>query len=85
MQQAGFDGRPECRGFRACAVAENRMAELIASMRLAAVSAGPWQQALRPQGLAVLRRGRSLSRTGGAAPAAPASTRGQLALAPALV
>jgi len=45
MQHAGLDRRPECRSFRACALAEGRMAELIAEMRLAAVSAGPWRRA----------------------------------------
>jgi hypothetical protein len=44
MQQAGLAGRPECRSFRACALAETRMADLIAEMRLAAMSAGPWKR-----------------------------------------
>jgi hypothetical protein len=58
MQQAALDGRPECRSFRACALAENRMAELIASMRLAAVSAGPWKRTCARRAWRSLRRRR---------------------------
>lgn len=46
MQQAKLEGRPECRSFQACAVAENRIAELNAGMKLAAMSAGPWRKRL---------------------------------------
>jgi hypothetical protein len=59
MQQAGLDGRPECQGFRACALAETRMADLISDMRLAAVSAGPWRQTCARRAWDSLRRGRS--------------------------
>jgi hypothetical protein len=59
MQQAGLDGRPECRSFRACAMAETRMADLIADMRLAAVSAGPWKRRCARRAWRSLRRGRS--------------------------
>jgi hypothetical protein len=59
MQQAGLDGRPECRSFRACALAESRMADLIANMQLAAVSAGPWKRRCARRAWRSLRRGRS--------------------------
>ena len=59
VQQAGLTGRPECRSFRACALAETRMADLIADMRLAAVSAGPWKQTCARRAWRSLRRGRS--------------------------
>jgi hypothetical protein len=59
MQQAGLDGRPECRSFRASALAESRMADLIAEMRLAVVSAGPWKRRYARRAWRSLRRGRS--------------------------
>ena len=59
MQQAGLDRRPECHSFRACALAENRMADLIASIRLAAVSAGPWKRRCARRAWRSLRRTRS--------------------------
>jgi hypothetical protein len=59
MQQAGLDRRPECRSFRACALAETRMADLIADMRLAAVSAGSWKRRCARRAWRSLRRGRS--------------------------
>jgi hypothetical protein len=58
MQQAALDSRPECRSFRACALAENRMRELIANMRLAAVSAGPWKRTCARRAWRSLRRRR---------------------------
>lgn len=58
VQQAGLAGRPECRSFRACALAETRMADLIAEMRLAAVSAGPWKRRCARRAWRSLRRGR---------------------------
>jgi hypothetical protein len=59
MQQAVLDTRPECRSFRACALAETRMADLIAGMRLAAVSAGPWKRTCARRAWRSLRRRRS--------------------------
>ena len=59
MQQAGLERRPECRSFRACALAENRMADLLANMRLAAVSAGPWKRRCARRAWRSLRRSRS--------------------------
>jgi hypothetical protein len=59
MQQARLDARPECRSFRACALAESRMADLIAEMRLAAVSAGPWKRRCARRAWRSLRRSRS--------------------------
>ena len=59
MQHAGLAGRPECRSFRACALAETRMADMIADMRLAALSAGPWKQTCARRAWRSLRRGRA--------------------------
>jgi hypothetical protein len=59
MQQAGLDRRPECRSFRACALAEGRMADLIADMRLAAVSAGSWKRRCARRAWRSLRRSRA--------------------------
>jgi hypothetical protein len=59
MQQADLDGRPECHSFRARALAEFRMAELIASMRLDAVSAGPWKRTCARIAWRALQRGRN--------------------------
>jgi len=59
VQQADLAGRPECVGFRACALAETRMTDLIADMRLAAVSAGPWKRRCARRAWRSLRRGRS--------------------------
>jgi len=59
LQQAGLDGRPECQSFRACALAESRAADLIARMRLGAVSAGPWKRRCARRALRSLRRGRA--------------------------
>jgi hypothetical protein len=59
MQHAGLAGRPECRSFRACALAETRMADLIADMRLAAVSAGPWKRRCARRAWRSLHRGRA--------------------------
>ena len=59
MHQAGLAGRPECSSFRACALAETRMADLIADVRLAAVSAGPWKRRCARRAWRSLRRGRS--------------------------
>lgn len=56
LQQAGLDRRPECQSFRACALAENRMADLIASTRFAAVSAGPWKRRCARRAWRSLRR-----------------------------
>jgi hypothetical protein len=58
MQEAVLDSRPECRSFRACALAETRMADLIAGMRLAAVSAGPWKRTCARRAWRSLRRRR---------------------------
>lgn len=43
MQRADLDRRPECRSFQADAVAEARMADLVASMPPAAMSARSWR------------------------------------------
>ena len=59
VQHAGLAGRPECRSFRACALAETRMADLIADVRLAAVSAGPWKRRCARRAWRSLRRGRA--------------------------
>jgi hypothetical protein len=59
MQQAGLAGRPECRSFRACAMAETRMADLIADIRLAAMSAAPWKRRCARRAWRSLRRRRS--------------------------
>jgi hypothetical protein len=59
VQRAGLDRRPECRSFRACAMAETHMADLIAGMRLSAVSAGPWRRTCARRAWRSLRRGRS--------------------------
>jgi hypothetical protein len=59
VQQVGLVGRPECRSFRASALAETRMMDLIADMRLAAVSAGPWKRRCARRAWRSLRYGRS--------------------------
>jgi hypothetical protein len=58
MQRADLDGRPVSCSFRAFAMTENRIAELVAGMRLAVVAAGPWRRAAARRAWRSLQRGR---------------------------
>jgi hypothetical protein len=57
MQETDLDHRPECRSFRACAVAEARMADLVACVSRAAVAAGPFRQSYALRAWRSLHRG----------------------------
>ena len=59
LRQMDLHGCAECRSFWAYALAESRMADIVADLRLAAVSAGPWRQACARRAWRSLRRDRS--------------------------
>jgi hypothetical protein len=58
VHRADLDGRPVPRSFQAFAMTENRIAELVAGVRLAVVAAGPWRRAAARRAWRSLHRGR---------------------------